>query len=91
MEVANFFSSPTARHLFRDLVQRIRGDKRATIVPATSDLTWRGIEFFNRRTDKDWSLTDCISFIVMQETGMTDALTADHHFEQAGFVALPRQ
>ena len=40
------------------------------------------------RPDKDWSLTDCISFVVMEEHGITDALTGDHHFEQAGFRAL---
>ncbi len=41
-----------------------------------------------RRLDKDWSLTDCISFAVMQERSLTEALTSDHHFEQAGFTAL---
>jgi uncharacterized protein len=40
------------------------------------------------RRDKEWSLTDCISFVVMKERGLTEALTADHHFEQAGFKAL---
>ena len=43
---------------------------------------------FAKRPDKEWSLTDCISFIVMQEYGLTEALTADHHFEQAGFTIL---
>lgn len=38
-----------------------------------------------------WSLTDCISFEVMGEFGLTEALTADHHFEQAGFRALLKQ
>jgi hypothetical protein len=47
-----------------------------------------GMELYADRPDKDWSLTDCISFVVMQERGITDALTGDRHFEQAGFRAL---
>ena len=48
----------------------------------------RGVALFAQRPDKEWSLTDCISFVVMREHGLSDALTADHHFEQAGFVPL---
>jgi len=43
---------------------------------------------FSTRPDKEWSLTDCISLVVMNERGITDALTNDHHFEQAGFQIL---
>jgi uncharacterized protein len=43
---------------------------------------------YERRPDKSWSLTDCISFVVMQRDGISEALTGDHHFEQAGFVRL---
>jgi predicted nucleic acid-binding protein len=42
----------------------------------------------SRRPDKEWSLTDCILFVVMEQRGLREALTGDHHFEPAGFVAL---
>jgi predicted nucleic acid-binding protein len=44
-----------------------------------------------RRQDKEWSLVDASSFVVMQRLGITEALTTDHHFVQAGFVRLPQQ
>jgi hypothetical protein len=47
-----------------------------------------GFELFESRSDKDWSLTDCISFTVMTQRGLSEALTADHHFTQAGFRAV---
>jgi predicted nucleic acid-binding protein len=43
---------------------------------------------YSQRPDKEWTLTDCISFVVMHEENLTGALTEDHHFEQAGFTAL---
>jgi hypothetical protein len=48
----------------------------------------RGIARFSQRPDKSWSLTDCISFVVMEERGIREALTADHHFGQAGYVPM---
>ena len=47
-----------------------------------------GYELYTSRTDKDWSLTDCLSFAVMNQRGLLESLTADHHFEQAGFRAV---
>jgi predicted nucleic acid-binding protein len=46
------------------------------------------MDLYLNRPDKEWSLTDCISFVVMEREGLTDALTGDNHYEQAGFVAL---
>ena len=43
----------------------------------------------NTRPDKNWSLVDCASFVVMHDLGITEALTTDHHFEQAGFTCVP--
>lgn len=57
-------------------------------VEMLDDLFWRGFHLFESRPDKHWSLTDCTSFVIMEEHGMTEALTADHHFQQAGFTAL---
>jgi predicted nucleic acid-binding protein len=46
------------------------------------------MELFGQRADKEWSLADCVSFVLKQEQQLTDALTCDHHFVQAGFRAL---
>jgi predicted nucleic acid-binding protein len=59
-----------------------------TIIEGSHELFQRGVELFASRTDKEWSLTDCTSFVVMEEQGLSEALTADRHFEQAGFIAL---
>jgi len=88
LEVATFFCAAANRGVFLGLLETLQKDPEVAIVPVSSDLWQRGIALFAGRPDKDWSLTDCISFVVMQERSITDALTADHHFEQAGFVAL---
>jgi predicted nucleic acid-binding protein len=69
-------------------VRGLLDDPQTTVVPAGRTLLERAFELYAERPDKDWSLTDCVSFVVMAERGITDALTADHHFEQAGFTAL---
>ena len=58
------------------------------IIPATDILFHRGLERYSARSDKSWTLTDCISFIVMEDEGITEALTGDQHFVQAGFKVL---
>lgn len=66
----------------------VETDPAFQVVRATSELIQRGRRLYRERADKEWPLTDCISFVVMQEQGLLEALTADHHFEQAGFKAL---
>ncbi len=58
------------------------------IVGGSDDLFRRGLKLYVERPDQTWSLTDCISFVVMEEHRIRDALTRDHHFEQAGFRAV---
>ena len=91
LEVANFFKRPGGdREKFAAFVEAVQSDAATAIVPADSAHFRRGLAFFAQRNDKEWSLTDCISFIVMHEQGLLEALTADRHFEQAGFQALLR-
>jgi predicted nucleic acid-binding protein len=88
VEVGNFFCKGKGRAVFQTMMQNLRVAPDIVIVPASTDLFDKGLAYFSSRPDKDWSLTDCTSFVVMQELGLTEALTADHHFEQAGYVAL---
>lgn len=71
-------------------VQAIRTDPNVEVVPQTSLQFSAGFDLYRSMTDKEWSLIDCVSFNVMRERGLTDALAHDRHFEQAGFVALLR-
>ena len=69
-------------------IDAIRTWQHATIVhvdPAIDAAAWA---LLKSRPDKRWSLTDCVSFEVMRQRGVREALTTDHHFEQAGFVRL---
>jgi predicted nucleic acid-binding protein len=88
VELANLFSQVPDRRTFIEFVRYMRAHRHTTITPASSQLIERGFALFSARPDKEWSLTDCISFVVMEEHGITDALTADGDFEQAGFNAL---
>jgi predicted nucleic acid-binding protein len=87
-ELADGVCSPKTRPLFLSIEDRLRNDPLATILPPDERLYNLGLALYRDRPDKDGSLTDCISFVVMQERGLTEALTGDHHFEQAGFVTL---
>lgn len=66
----------------------LRADDKVKITALDMALYQEGITLYQQRPDKKWSLTDCISFIVMRREGITEALTGDHHFEQAGFTAV---
>ena len=88
LEVGNFLSPQPTRGLFAAFRRALQSDARLTLLPATSELMRRGADLYQARPDKSWSLTDCVSFVVMRDRGLTEALTADRHFEQAGFTLL---
>jgi predicted nucleic acid-binding protein len=69
-------------------IHSIRAETWIEIVHIDEQLDVRAWELLENRLDKTWSLVDCASFVVMEQRGLTDALTTDHHFEQAGFVPL---
>jgi uncharacterized protein len=83
-EVADAMSGVADRGRFLDFYAFLRGRANVRVIRASSTWFDRGLELFARRSDKEWSLTDCISICIMQHEHLHDALTADRHFEQAG-------
>lgn len=71
-------------------VEAIRSNPNIEVVPQTSLQFGEAFDTYRRMSDKEWSLTDCASFGLMLERGITEALAHDRHFEQAGFAALLR-
>jgi predicted nucleic acid-binding protein len=90
IELADALSAPANRSRAAAFCAGLAEDPGVRVVPLDSHTFGRGLELYSRRPDKEWSLTDCISFVVMGDRGITEAMTGDHHFEQAGFVALLR-
>jgi predicted nucleic acid-binding protein len=89
VEVADAFSQPRDRGLFAKLLEFMDADNRIQVV-AVSDIAFKlGVAKFLGRSDKSWSLIDCISFDVMENQGITEALAGDHHFSQAGYTPMP--
>lgn len=76
------------RERFAAFVRRTRSEQLLDVVPASTDLFEAGLELFESRPDKEWSLVDCTSFVEMKRRGINAALTSDIHFIQAGFDAL---
>jgi uncharacterized protein len=88
LEVGDGMSQPENRGRFARLLELLRSQSDAEIVPAGNELFRQGCALHARRPDKAWSLTDCTSFTVMQERAIERALTSDQHFAQAGFQVL---
>jgi hypothetical protein len=87
-EVADAMAGVPERREVQAKFRLLAEDAGTQIVAASTELFARGLSLYNGRPDKGWSLTDCISFVVMADEGLTEALTGDRHFEQAGFAAL---
>lgn len=90
-EVADALAGPRHRKVFETFFQALKAEKRVRLLPPDTARWEQGLRLYFERPDKEWSLTDCISFVVMHEEGLTEALTGDRHFDQAGFSALLRK
>ena len=86
--VADF--GPAYRRKAALLVRTLRQTSTVRVLPLTVDLFEDALIRYERYRDKQWGLTDCASFVVMEHLGLTDAFAYDHHFQQAGFRALLR-
>jgi predicted nucleic acid-binding protein len=78
------------RNAATKLVESLRTRSDLLIEPQTSAGFASAFDLYRKRIDKGWSLTDCSSFVIMEQLGIREALTFDKHFEQAGFKALFR-
>jgi predicted nucleic acid-binding protein len=88
LEIGNALSRQRYRKAAVALLLAIENDPNIDVVPLSEPLYQEALELYRHRLDKEWGLTDCLSFVVMQHRGLNDALTADDHFRQAGFRAL---
>ena len=91
MEVADALAKSECRPRVRDFILHLRQSPACEIVPASREFFDKAVGLYHQHGDKEWTLTDCVSFAVMRDRGLTEALTEDHHFEQAGFVALLKE
>jgi len=91
LEIGNALSKQRYRQAAVQLLDALEADPTVDIVPLLEPLYARGMQLYRTRPDKEWGLTDCVSFLVMQDRGLTEALTTDEHFQQAGLRALLRE
>jgi predicted nucleic acid-binding protein len=88
LEIGGALARQRYRSASVTLLDSMERDSSIEIIPLSESLYARALQLYRDRLDKEWSLTDCISFLVMQDRGLTEALTTDDHFRQAGFRAL---
>ena len=90
LELVDSLSFPPFRQAATNAVRVLRRRAAVRVVASSTALMDEGLAFFSKHADKRWSLTDCISFVVMRRESVSEALSNDHPFEQAGFRALLR-
>ena len=74
-----------------EVLTTLQSNPLVEIVAMRAEILSDAFDLYSRRSDKEWGMTDCVSFVVMRERGLIEALTMDQHFQQAGFRALLRE
>ncbi len=89
-ELAALLHSPLRipRPMIVNLITHLKTSLWIDVLHVSSEMDDQAWRLFSQRLDKNWSLVDCSSFIIMRQHGIQEALTTDHHFEQAGFSCL---
>ncbi len=90
-EFLNALSGRGRRRHAAQMVRAILRNPNVTVVPQSRDSFLTGLELYEQRPDKEYSLIDCVSMNVMRAEEITDVLTNDHHFEQESFTVLMRR
>jgi predicted nucleic acid-binding protein len=90
VEIGNALAKSRYRVAAIRLLESLEGDPSVEIIQMSEDLYDRALQLYRDRLDKEWGITDCVSFVVMRDRGLTSALTTDEHFQQAGFRAMLR-
>ena len=91
LEIGNALSKQRYRQAAVKLLVALEADPHVEIVPLSDQLYLRALQLYRERSDKEWGIIDCISFVVMQDRAVLQALTTDIHFQQAGFRVLLRK
>lgn len=90
VEIGNALASVGRRSFAAKYIRAIERADPFEVAEASPELFHRGLELYEERQDKEWGITDCISFVTMHDRGLQAALTTDRDFVQAGFTALLR-
>lgn len=88
LEVGNALAGVKTRATVIDFLETLSSSGRIALILFTPSFLDAGWNLFSERMDKEWGIVDCLSFVVMKDLGINEALTADRHFLQAGFVKL---
>jgi predicted nucleic acid-binding protein len=91
-ELLNYFSAKGTlfRRMALEVMDDLHSDSRIEIIPQSGELFEQACQYYRQRPDKQYSLTDCASMVIMRKKGIDQVLTHDHHFQQEGFIALLR-